>query len=280
VTTSWTVFLDIDGTLLAEWQTVTEPVRQALIEARQRGHQIYICTGRTQVELAHLMADVEYDGVVGAGGCYLQIGDDLVWQHCFAAPALAQLIERLEEDQAPFYFQVRDALVPSPRLLPALERRIEAHLAADGSAAMRTELDHYLSWFTEPSTTARDDIYKVAFLGGHGRDRSGLADRYGDLADVLDAIVPLLGPGSGELLQPGLSKASGMTRLFEHQGIDPAHTIAIGDSGNDLEMLQTAGIGIAMGNATPRLLAVADEVTDRVEDDGVVTALRRHGLID
>ena len=63
-------------------------------------------------------------------------------------------------------------------------------------------------------------------------------------------------------------------------GITPEETIAFGDAENDLEMLQLAGIGVAMGNALPQVRACADMVTDTVENDGIAHALRRLKLIE
>ena len=55
--------------------------------------------------------------------------------------------------------------------------------------------------------------------------------------------------------------------------------MAFGDSENDASMLRTAGIGVAMGNATPEALASADYVTDDAEKDGIYNALRHFEII-
>jgi hydroxymethylpyrimidine pyrophosphatase-like HAD family hydrolase len=68
-------------------------------------------------------------------------------------------------------------------------------------------------------------------------------------------------------------------QLLDRLGLDAASAIGIGDSSNDVEMLDVCGVGIAMGNATDDIKSVADEVTTSVLDDGVWNAFRRHGLI-
>lgn len=60
---------------------------------------------------------------------------------------------------------------------------------------------------------------------------------------------------------------------------DIKDTIAFGDGRNDIEMLETAGLGIAMGNAVDEAKAVADYVTARIEDDGIQKALKKFKLI-
>jgi hydroxymethylpyrimidine pyrophosphatase-like HAD family hydrolase len=67
--------------------------------------------------------------------------------------------------------------------------------------------------------------------------------------------------------------------VLEHYGIRQEEMIAFGDGENDMEMLQFAGIGIAMGNAEKEVKAVADYVTDDIDDDGIWKACRHFGLI-
>ena len=54
--------------------------------------------------------------------------------------------------------------------------------------------------------------------------------------------------------------------------------MAVGDSGNDLSMIEDAGLGVAMGNATPEILAVADAVTADNNHDGVALAIEKYAL--
>ncbi|MDY7557231.1 HAD family hydrolase [Cryobacterium sp. 10C3] len=76
-----------------------------------------------------------------------------------------------------------------------------------------------------------------------------------------------------------MNKGSTILKLLDLLGLDAASAIGIGDSSNDIEMLQVCGVGIAMGNATDEVKSHADEVTTAVLDDGVWNAFRRHGLI-
>ncbi len=75
------------------------------------------------------------------------------------------------------------------------------------------------------------------------------------------------------VLAPGVSKGRGLEVLTAHLGITPAETVAIGDGNNDISLLSSAGLAIAMGNATSGAKAVADYVTRDVEHGGVAAAL-------
>ncbi|MGB3685644.1 MAG: HAD hydrolase family protein, partial [Ornithinimicrobium sp.] len=76
-----------------------------------------------------------------------------------------------------------------------------------------------------------------------------------------------------DLSPEGVSKASGLESIRIALGVDIEHTIAVGDQRNDIEMLQWAGRGVAMGQAPPEVVAVANEVTDDVTNDGLALLL-------
>jgi Cof subfamily protein (haloacid dehalogenase superfamily) len=78
-----------------------------------------------------------------------------------------------------------------------------------------------------------------------------------------------------EISAVGVSKASGLASLAEEHGIDAADVVAFGDMPNDLPMLAWAGLGIAVANAHPEVLAAADEVVASNDDDGVAQTLDR-----
>jgi Cof subfamily protein (haloacid dehalogenase superfamily) len=78
-----------------------------------------------------------------------------------------------------------------------------------------------------------------------------------------------------DLAPTGVSKASGLQVVVDRLGVDAADVLAIGDGTNDVEMLQWAGRGVAMGQAPLSVQAVADDVTETVERDGAVHELDR-----
>ena len=71
----------------------------------------------------------------------------------------------------------------------------------------------------------------------------------------------------------GVSKGAALEAIRRRLGVEPMHTVAVGDQRNDLEMLQWAARGVAMGNAPDEVKAAADEVTGHVDDDGLVPVL-------
>ncbi|MGO1482194.1 MAG: HAD family hydrolase [Brachybacterium sp.] len=78
-----------------------------------------------------------------------------------------------------------------------------------------------------------------------------------------------------DMAAPGVSKASALEVLRERLEIDSAHTVAVGDGFNDVEMLTWAGAGVAMGQAPQGVKDVADVVTDSIYEDGTVLVLEK-----
>ena len=108
----------------------------------------------------------------------------------------------------------------------------------------------------------------------------------GDLARSVELFDAATGPavnvvdsgfGGGfgyfDVVQPGVSKATGIRALMDAFGIDASEVMAFGDAGNDADMLRLAGVGVAMGNASDELKSIADLVCDPCEEQGVLNVL-------
>ena len=82
-----------------------------------------------------------------------------------------------------------------------------------------------------------------------------------------------------EIIPRNYSKASGIQFLMDYLNVPIEHTMAIGDSANDLPMLEFVGIGVAMGNSSPDLFQKVNFVTKSIEEDGIQYAMAHYGLL-
>ncbi|XP_075265101.1 uncharacterized protein LOC142357344 [Convolutriloba macropyga] len=92
------------------------------------------------------------------------------------------------------------------------------------------------------------------------------------------ACLTIAIPGMLEVLPLGVSKGSGVRRLLDNMGVDPADVMAIGDGENDIEMLEMVGLGVAMGNAVKKARDAATEVVSSNDEDGVAEAIYKFAL--
>ncbi len=81
-----------------------------------------------------------------------------------------------------------------------------------------------------------------------------------------------------EGIPSNVSKGHALARLAEHLGVSLEETIGIGDNDNDLELVERAGLGVAMGNASPAVKAAADYIAPPVDEEGVVEVIERFVL--
>ena len=87
------------------------------------------------------------------------------------------------------------------------------------------------------------------------------------------------GTHGADIIDANGGKSVGMRFFGQLLGIKPEEMMAFGDAQNDIDMIQYAGIGIAMGNAEEDLKQIADDITTSVDDDGIWNALKKYGLI-
>ena len=124
------------------------------------------------------------------------------------------------------------------------------------------------------------DIHELAEIPAVRLVVYSATDAPGDFADAIEqaglhGVAYSVGWSSWlDVAANGVSKASALEQIREHLGVDPAHTVAMGDGRNDIEMLQWAARGVAMGQAPDEVAEVSCEVTGSVYDDGAAAVLR------
>jgi Cof subfamily protein (haloacid dehalogenase superfamily) len=285
MTTPRIAFLDVDGTLIDSGEVIAPSTIEAVQTARANGHLVYLSTGRASVEIYPAIRDIGFDGAISAGGGFAEIGDDLVISRTMPEEAVARMVGFYEESGYDFYLQAFDELFPSPGVRGRFATYLEDDQERRGER--RTDLESVtdsdehpaLQAFANVRPLSYTGIAKSVFLAGDltAFDRVSAALK-GEF-HVITGTIPHMGNGSGEVTLDGVNKGTTILQVLDRLGLDSASAIGIGDSTNDIEMLQVCGVGIAMGNATDVVKAHADEVTTSVLDDGVWNAFRRHGLI-
>ena len=272
------IFLDVDGTLIDDYGRVPDSAVRAVGEARRNGHLVFLCTGRSMVELSPGVLEVGFDGFVVASGAYVQVGSDVLEHKRLTPEAVRHLAAYFDARGGGYYFQANDGVYASPQARDLLGSIVTAAVAADPAF---DEVDHGLLRYVDTIIVDSDPytmpITKaIYFYAGATLDE--IRAEFTDF-EVVPSSVTVFGTSAGEMMIPGVHKASGIDVLLHHVGIDLADTIAIGDSYNDLEMLEHVAVGIAMGDAPRAVKDIADEVTTSTTEDGIHFAFVRHGLV-
>ena len=272
------IFLDVDGTLIDDYGRVPDSAVRAVGEARRNGHLVFLCTGRSMIELSPGVLDVGFDGFVVASGAYVQVGSDVLEHKRLTPEAVRHVADYFDARGGGYYFQANDGVYASPQARDLLGSIVTAAVAADPAF---DEVDHGLLRYVDTIIVDSDPyampITKAIYFDA-GATIDGIRAEFTDF-EVVPSSVTVFGTSAGEMMIPGVHKASGIDVLLHHVGIDLADTIAIGDSYNDLEMLEHVAVGIAMGAAPQAVKDIADEVTTSTSEDGIRLAFVRHGLM-
>lgn len=269
----------MDGTLIGDDGRVPPSAARAVREARDRGHLVFVCTGRSLVELWPPILSVGFDGVVAASGSYVEVAGEPLSLRTIPDGQVRRAAAFFEAHRTPVYFQGNDDIYASADAREYLRGLVQRSLAAHGVPA---DPDDGLVGFVESIRIDVDPlelpITKLVYFDSP-LSLEQLVAEFGADFEVVRAAFPLFGPNSGELSLRGVHKAYGMDIVLSHLGLSLADTIAIGDSYNDLEMLAHAAVSVAMGLAPDEVKAAADHVTGTPAQDGIEAAFRELGLI-
>ena len=211
------LFFDIDGTLVDFGNSTMSPsTADALINAKQNGHMIFLCTGRSYNQIYPSLKAFDFDGVVAAAGGYVTVGDKVIAHHVYGQNLLQKVLDTVGDNDTGLIFQTKD-------------KSITNHKWAD----------KFLSAFSKQEPE----------------------------------------PYSGEITLRGVNKATGIRDVVEFLHMSQADTIGFGDGQNDFDMLRYCDVGVAMGNSSDEVKAVADIVTDDIKEDGLKNAMVHLGLV-
>ena len=267
------VFVDIDGTLCDSRQRVPDSAIRALAQARERGHCLFVCTGRSVPEVYPRFVDLGFEGIVGGAGGYAAVGNEVLLDERMPREHVDVLTALWEELDAFFIWQGPDQMGPSEGYLDFFVPRAGKHPEdwieyAQSISPFIVDIDG--GAFTKVTAYVPPDKASLE------RVSAALPEGYRAIIGSVGAAgyVPF------EIIPDHLSKAVGMQAVCEHIGIPMSRSVAIGDSNNDVEAVARAAVGISIGGVCDDLVAVADIVAPAVGQGGLAWALAAAGLID
>ena len=253
------VFFDIDGTL-TDFNTheIPEQVFPALQTLKEKGVKLFIATGRASDGLG-VLKGFPFDGYITMNGQFCYTGNgEVIYENTIPKEAIRLLIKELETHPVPCGFQFRDSRLFNFR-----------NELVDEIHAITHNDDHPSGDITG---IEEKDIYQVMIFVNEEEEK-----------ELLKKLPGCRGarwyPTFFDLSPEGGTKVKGIDRFLEHFSITPEETMAFGDGGNDLEMIEHVKYGVAMENANETVKKAADYVTAESGDDGIRKALQAYGLL-
>ncbi len=249
----YAVFLDIDGTLISDSFRISQANLDAIDAARARGHKVFINTGRSWGNIPlELREQFNVDGVIAGSGAMIIVDGETVYKKCYDLETVRKTAE--------YFFENRDCWC-------VFEGLKTNYIIANAGYKVREGRQIELKSIDDLELILPDEEIQVIAAGPQVPDE--FMQMFGDKMSffVMRTYV--------DFVLKGCSKANGIKKVIELYGIARENTIAVGDSSNDLEMLEFAGISVAMGNSQEHILQMADYVTDTAENSGVAKAIEK-----
>ena len=244
------IFIDIDGTLLSKTGVPQENL-EAIQEVREAGHLVLLNTGRSYANIPEdILSGIPLDGVVSALGADVRYQDEVLHSALIDTKKLLEIAT---------YFQ-----------------------SADRTLIFEGDEQVYVINHT-PDSYLKPGMFSEEFFSSHASSRVHVIAAPGMMTErerelFQDEFFILEHDHYYECVLKGNSKSYGMKIIMDHLGLSMEDSIAIGDSLNDLDMLEHAGFSIAMDDALDTVKEACDAVTTTAEEAGVAVALRKYVL--
>ncbi|WP_258003876.1 Cof-type HAD-IIB family hydrolase [Fischerella thermalis] len=262
--------LDIDGTIAGESNNISEPVKEAITAAKAQGIKVAIATGRMFRSALRFHQDIGSTlPLIAYQGAWIQDPvSEQIYQHLPVSREMAQqLLDYFEQPELrsllSVHFYINDQLY-------VREITTETQLYAERSGIKPIavgDLRQVLTTYEPTKILALCDDTDIIdnLLGSLSRQYTP-AELY-----LTKSVATFF-----EATNPFANKGIAVRYLAEELlGLQPNNVMTIGDNFNDLEMLEYAGIGVAMGNAPSQVQAIANWVAPSVEQDGAAVAIEK-----
>ena len=240
------VILDLDGTLIGPDERITPVVKDAVGRLARR-LPVAIATGREAFDAARYALELGLASpqICDGGATILDPATgEHIWRRPLKPESAQRVMARLQEIGASF---------------------IATHLK--GSVRDHNQIPHW-------------DLTRISALDLEEEAAAELAASLNSERDIqtVKVFLPYNGLWAVDFTLAGVDKAAGVLRVGRTLGVDPADMVAVGDSYNDLPMLEACGSSVAMGDAPPEVRAAADYVAPPVSEDGLAVAINEYVL--
>jgi Cof subfamily protein (haloacid dehalogenase superfamily) len=262
------VVTDLDGTLLPEGTHVPKPNVDAVKAAAAQGVTVTIATGRMFAAALPIARQLSVDVpiITYNGSLIKSVKGEVYDEHFLPEDVIGDIVEFCEAREWHVQSYADDQLYFAEH--DVFARRYEAQQGVKGL----TE-----GWPGLRKITKK--VSKMLIIGSTAEQTEArikeLRDAFGDRVEVMRSNAQF-----AEIVCPGVSKASALKTLAEKLGIGMENVLAIGDSNNDLPMLQTAGHSVAMGNAVPEVRNSCEFTVASCDENGFAEAIEKYVLKD
>lgn len=251
------LFFDIDGTLYNSEKRLPKATYDAIQKAKENGHEVAIATGRSPFFLKPVLDELGLNSYVSFNGQYVVHKGNVISKRPIPMNTIERLVTQAAIENNPIVY------LDNIKMTSAIKDDQKVQISMDSLFYPMPEVDgEYYKY---------SNTYQILLYIDEKEEK-----RYASLYPELKFIR--WHEFSVDVINHDVSKAYGIRQFLEQTDFDFEDAIAFGDGLNDVEMLQTVGTSVAMGNGHKKAKEAATFVTDHVDRDGLSKAMKKLGL--
>lgn len=276
------LFFDLDGTLAGKSRRITKETRWAIARAREKGHKVFLCTGRVPASLVGDVREMEIDGIISGAGSFVEINGRYVFEHNMEVQLTRQVMDLFEKNGMMYTLETRDTIYQTPGARDffasrSLERiRKDPELMRYHEQVRREERVQSIDAFDIKKTK----VAKMCFIA---QRREQLEACVPFLKEYFNIVIfskedePLI---NGEIILKECTKGDAIRWLMEYLHGDRKETLGFGDSMNDYQMLEAVELGVVYEGAPEEVKELAGAYFGEPDEGGIYEVMVRLGLIE
>ena len=270
------IFLDIDGTLAIPGETAPVPSAAEVIKkAREKGHYVFLCTGRNYSMMSHFLK-YGFDGAVTSAGGYVFCGEKTIYDCPMSEGQKQKVMDVLKKSGVFRTVECKKGAYTDMEFTDYILKHTGGNMSSE-MMRWQNQLRNALGILPMEEYPG-DPVYKLVLMSPSMKNldlaRPELEAEFNFcIQDVSDLYV------NCELINRKFNKGTAVHQVCDYLGIPVKNSIAFGDSMNDKEMLETAGLSICMDNGNEQLKQIADDVCPAVTEDGIKKAFLKYHLV-
>lgn len=253
------LFFDIDGTLTDTHGGLPEipaGAQRKMKELQERGYLLFLASGRPYAFIPEILTNFGFDGAVLCNGAHVEMNGQFIYHQPTDLKKTIDLINHLDENNFEYIIETKRGAYLDPSFKVLEKFFISCNINEEFLIEDFNREDIIAECLKLEVSVPDEHQAKIEeiILNDFNYDKHGTDNAF-------------------EIYSNVISKATGVQKVLEYLNLNVQDSYAFGDGLNDLEMIQTVGTGVAMGNAVDELKAVSDLVCDSVHNNGLEKVL-------
>ena len=275
------LFFDIDGTLVGKSKMVTKKTKWAIQQARQNGHRAFLCTGRAPTSIVGDIKNIEFDGAICSAGGFVVVDGKFIFENFINQYVLSEVMTLFINNKILFTLETKEVIYQTPGVDEFFTQKHQED-CKDNHELMRI---FKLKKQGEKRKPIKDfnilntGVTKVCFIAPNKDDFYRCIPFLEEFFNIVifskdeDDFI------NGEIILKNCTKADGILKVINHFHGKMQDTIGFGDSMNDYQMINDVAYGVVSYLAPDKLKAIADDIFEDPDDDGIYKSMKKLQLI-